>query len=361
MKIEVLSKKVICSNDDSLHNYFAWPSVARLRDGRLAMVASGFRIEHKCPFGKSVISYSQDEGETWSCPAPVIDTPLDDRDSGIVAFGESSVIVTSFNNSIESQRNWSVKEEKNKPYSAYINSYLDVIEKKGGWEKYLGSNYRISHDNGQTFGPIMQIPVTCPHGPAVIPDGSLLYVGRKFLHNASFLDGEVYLACYKVFADGSQEYLCEIENIGEGYVSCEPHTIVLDNGTVIVHIRVMSVAGAFTIFQCESHDGGHSFTKPRQLLAEKGGAPAHMIHHNGTLISAYGYRNKPYGIRAMFSKDNGQTWDIDNVILDDVDSDDCGYPSSVVRSDGTILTVFYEKVDARNATVISQVIWRYKD
>ena len=42
MKIQVLSSKVICSNPNSFHNYFAWPSVARLHDGRLAMVASGF-------------------------------------------------------------------------------------------------------------------------------------------------------------------------------------------------------------------------------------------------------------------------------------------------------------------------------
>jgi len=46
VKIEVVSKKVICSNENSIHNYFAWPTVARLQDGRLAMVASGFRLTH---------------------------------------------------------------------------------------------------------------------------------------------------------------------------------------------------------------------------------------------------------------------------------------------------------------------------
>ena len=67
------------------------------------MVASGFRLRHLCPFGKAVIAYSEDAGETYTQPAPVIDTVLDDRDSGIVPFGEKQVIVTSFNNTVEDQ------------------------------------------------------------------------------------------------------------------------------------------------------------------------------------------------------------------------------------------------------------------
>lgn len=46
-----------------------------------------FRLRHVCPFGKGIICYSYDEGKTWTKPAVVIDTPLDDRDCGIVAYG----------------------------------------------------------------------------------------------------------------------------------------------------------------------------------------------------------------------------------------------------------------------------------
>ena len=99
-KVHVIQKSVIMEKPDSVHNYFAWPSVTTLRDGTLAAVASGFRFDHVCPFGKSVIAYSYDEGKSWSEPAPVIDTILDDRDAGILNFGEKDVIFTSFNNSI---------------------------------------------------------------------------------------------------------------------------------------------------------------------------------------------------------------------------------------------------------------------
>lgn len=358
MKVEVLSKKVICSNVDSIHNYFGWPSVARMHNGRLAMVASGFRLGHICPFGKVVISYSEDEGKTWSQPAAVMDTPLDDRDGGLTVFGENDVIVTSFNNSIGAQRAWAAG---NREYATYINSYLDVIEKKCDWEKYLGSTYRISHDDGKTFEKMMRIPVTCPHGPAAMPDGSLLYVGRKFSPDDKFNSEETDLNCYRLFSDGTYEFLSEIENVGENLLSCEPHAIVLEDGKVIVHIRVQNSEGVFTIYQSESYDGGKNFTRPHRLLSEKGGAPAHIINHDGTLISVYGYRCEPYGIRAMFSRDKGKTWDVDNVILNQEISGDLGYPASVALYDGSILTVYYAHMDENSPAVIMQVIWKYSE
>jgi hypothetical protein len=354
MKIEILSRKVVMSNDDSIFNYFGWPSVCRLKNGRLAMVASGFRRKHVCPFGKTVISYSENEGQTWTLPAPVIDTLLDDRDGGITAFGNSSVIVTSFNNDIAFQRKSAANYASN---ATFYNSYLDFVEKFDDWNKYLGSTFRISHDNGITFGEIKNIPVSCPHGPAEMPDGALLYVGHKF--DLFHVDGN-YLSCYKVYPDGTYEFMCEIENVGEDLVSCEPHTIVLKSGKILVHIRVER-QGYFTIYQSESLDGGKSFSKPHRLLDIKGGAPAHIIQDGDTIISTYGYRNEPYGIRAMFSHDEGETWETDQIILDDAPNGDLGYPSSVVLADGSILTVFYMRSADYSASKIMQVIWRYSE
>ena len=107
MKIEILSRKVICENVDGRHDYFGWPTVTRMKNGKLVMGASGLRLAHLCPFGKCVLSFSEDEGQTWSLPAVVIDTPLDDRDCGLAAFGESSLLVNSFNNTTQMQRKFS--------------------------------------------------------------------------------------------------------------------------------------------------------------------------------------------------------------------------------------------------------------
>ena len=44
MRAEIIETKVLYENEHSAHNYIGWPTVARLRDGKLMMVASGFGI-----------------------------------------------------------------------------------------------------------------------------------------------------------------------------------------------------------------------------------------------------------------------------------------------------------------------------
>lgn len=367
-RIQSTPKTVICKNDDSLFGYFAWPSVTRLPDGRLAMVASGFRLEHVCPFGKGVIAYSDDEGQSWSPPTVIMDTPLDDRDCGITCFGDKKVIVTSFNNTTDMQRKFN-EPRRNSPSPQeqakfnLIDAYLKYVDSLGVQEKYLGSTYRISEDGGRSFGPVCRFPVTAPHGPCRLADGSLLYVGRHFSEDDSFGDGsEPFIECWRLDESGKAEHLSSIENISDSFgllMSCEPHAIQLPDGRIIVHIRVQRYGqgNRFTIYQSESMDGGKTFSKPWQVLGNLGGSPAHLLlHSSGVLISTYGYREAPYGIRAMFSRDGGRTWDTDYVLDADGQSGDLGYPATVERKDGSLLTVYYENVDG--VSRIMQKIWK---
>ena len=384
MKIKIIKEvKTIMSNPTGIHNYFAWPTVARMQDDSLVCVASGFRVGHVCPFGKVVLIRSFDEGESWSRPEIVIDTPLDDRDAGICPFGERSVIITSFNNTVAFQR----RHHKITPYKL---AYLDVCEAMGEEEKYLGSTAVISHDGGVSFGELIKLPVSAPHGPITLSDGSLFYVGRIFRSDDS-APKENVIRAYKISPNGEYELLGVIEDI-EGYGSWEPHAIELPSGRIIVHIRVQdeNTAECFTTYQCESDDGGRSFTKPHRLLPIKGGAPSHLyMHSSGMLIATYSYRMPPFGIRAMFSRDGGESWESGvelfvngmstdkegaPIILDPqtkVDFDpknitadyDLGYPATVELKDGSLLTVFYahEKGGDREASpaVIRQIVWRF--
>jgi len=348
-------KSIVCANPGSVFGYFGWPTVARLSDGALAMVCSGYRMRHICPFGKAVICYSRDEGKSWTRPAPVIDTVLDDRDGGIASFANGRCIITSFNNTIAQQRKWNSKE--NNPL---IGAYLDKAEATGLEAEQMGSTYRLSEDGGYTFGPLMRSPVTAPHGPCVMRDGSLLYVGRRFSADDSFDDGSVpYIQMCRLNALDEFEVVSSIENIyapdGTLLSSCEPHAVQLADGRIIVHIRVQG-AGYFTVFQSVSEDGGASFSKPVQLLDTKGGSPAHLLEHSsGALISAYGYRNEPFGVRVMLSGNGARTWNTGITLYSGGYSADIGYPASVELADGRILTVFYENTG--NGAVISQLIW----
>lgn len=365
MKIALIGQpSVVMSNPDSFHDFFAWPTIARLKNGRIAVSASGFRIAHICPFGKAVIAYSDDEGRSYSAPAPIIDTPLDDRDAGLLAFGENGLMITSFNNSVAFQRSSTkVPTIWNTFNDPYVHAYLDRITPEDE-EKYLGSAFRISHDNGITFGKLMKSPVTSPHGPCELKNGNILWVGRTFSKDESLMKNDEIRA-YLLSPDGGMEHIGSIENIpseGEPLLSCEPYAIELDDGTLICHIRVQrnSEERVFTIYQSESKDGGRTWTKPHRILPILGGAPSHLMKHSsGALIAVYGYREKPYGIKAMFSYDGGETWDTDNVIYTSDISSDLGYPASVELSDGSILTVFYTHHNKDSSAVIMQQKWRF--
>ena len=356
MKITVKEKaRTICSNNHNIHNYFGWPSVARLQDNSLAMVASGFRLSHICPFGKLIMCKSFDEGKTWTRPAIVLDTPLDDRDGGICPFGEKGLFLTSFNNHVDFQRNHTVKRAMD-DHGEYRLSYLDSVEKVGDFEKFLGSTLMVSNDMGVTFeGPYI-VPISSPHGPCVLSDGTVLYVGSNFNDNHS----GYHIECHELKPDGTTVLRSKIKDVAENLLSCEPYAIQLPSGRILVHIRVER-GGYFTIFQSVSDDMGYTFSEPVQLLENKGGSPAHIIRHSsGTVVSVYGYREQPYGIRAMFSSDNGESWDTDNVIIDDSHFSDLGYPCSVELENSDILTVFYDHEGDSKHAVIKSVIWNFE-
>lgn len=358
MKITKLGDtQIIMSNPESRHNYFAWPTAARLQNGKIAVVASGFRCRHVCPFGKTVISYSENNGETYTAPAPIIDTVLDDRDGGILPFGTSSVIVTSFNNSTEFQRG-------NSELTAYDAAYLDTVTPEEE-AKALGAGFRISNDYGITFGKVFKSPVTSPHGPVELHDGTLLWIGRAFNPKDEQMPGMDCIQAHKINPNGTMEYVGKIENVKIGGIeplSCEPHAVVLDDGTILVHIRVENYdARIFTVYQSESYDSGKTWTKPRQILPDSGGSPPHILKHSsGMLICTYGHRETPYGIKAMFSDDAGKTWDYGyDIYLSDANNGDLGYPSSVELDDGSILTVFYALNGEGGPAVIMQQKWNF--
>ena len=341
--------KTICSNKHGVHKYFGWPSVARLQDGSLAMVASGFRLSHICPFGKLVMCRSYDEGKSWSAPEIVMDTPLDDRDGGICPFGEKGVFLTSFNNRVDFQR----KYTRDDPYRI---AYLDRVERDGDWERYLGSTLAVSNDGGKTFSDPIIVPISSPHGPCELSDGTVLYVGRKFNDD----NNGYHIECHVLNPDGTTVLRSRIKDVDPSLLSCEPHAIQLPSGRIVVHIRVQA-KGVFTVYQSVSDDLGYTFTDPIPLLGENGGSPPHLIRHSSAvLVSVYGHRAEPFGIKAMFSEDDGNSWDVDNFILDKEISMDLGYPCSVELENHDILTVLYTHEGDSAHTVIRSVVWSFE-
>ena len=377
MKFHTLGEpRIIMERPMSRHCYFAWPTVARLRNGKLAVAASGYRLTHVCPFGKGVLAYSEDEGEHWGRPMVLVDTVMDNRDAGVLPFGECGVFYHSIIGSLESNRQWLKRDfhhtadnwlKNATPDVDYRIAYMNMITPEQE-KAALGDCYRISHDNGVTFGPVMLSPISSPHGPTELSDGTVLWVGSVREENIDQISAPEQIQAFTVDTDsGKMSYLGSVPDIpdtdGSGSIlaSYEPYAFQLPSGRILCHIRVQRPNGElmFTLYQSESDDGGKTWSAPHRLIHPQGGAPSHIyMHSSGVLIAAYSNRliGKP-GIRLMFSTDGGENWDTDHILFESDFGDDLGYPATVELSDGSLLTVFYAHTGEEGPAVIWQQKW----
>lgn len=155
----------------------------------------------------------------------------------------------------------------------------------------------------------------------------------------------------------------------EGY-SIMPSTVRLRGVTHADHLGPTTL---FTAVRCRqgraywldtylSEDSGATWRFVNRPTEGNGGNPASMIQlADGRLAITYGYRLRPYGIRARLSSDNGQTWGDEIVLRDDGGNWDLGYPRTVQRPDGKLLTVYYFNDHPLRERYIAATIWTPPD
>jgi hypothetical protein len=89
----------------------------------------------------------------------------------------------------------------------------------------------------------------------------------------------------------------------------------------------------------------------------EGNPPSLIRLADGRLCLTYGYRAVPFGIRARLSGDGGKTWNQEIVLRDDGGGRDVGYPRSVQRPDGKVVTVYYFHDTLKGERYIAATIW----
>ena len=137
----------------------------------------------------------------------------------------------------------------------------------------------------------------------------------------------------------------------------ELHAIEAADGTLIAQIRNHNDTNKGETLQSESKDGGRTWSVPRSIGVW--GLPSHLLRlRDGRLVMTYGHRRKPYGNQARISSDNGQTWGETMLLSGDGIGGDLGYPSTVELPDGTLLSVWYEKMTEPKLAVLRQATWR---
>jgi hypothetical protein len=93
----------------------------------------------------------------------------------------------------------------------------------------------------------------------------------------------------------------------------------------------------------KSTDNGSTWSFVNKPAPDTGeGNPPHLLRlADGQLCLTYGIRAKPYGMFARLSSNAGASWGEPIVLRDDGGGRDLGYPRSVERPDGRVVTIYY--------------------
>ena len=340
--------------------YHGWPTLARKRNGELILAFSGGREKHVCPFGRLEWMRSKDNGLSWGWPQVVYDGPIDDRDAGIVETNKGSILITTFTSL--AYEPVLARAEKAKPGEPgafedpklidewrAVHNRLTAEERK----QELGCYIIRSTDGGRTWAARANVPLNSPHGPINLADGTLLYPGKDL-----WGDGRVGV-CHSTDDGVTWSWLSTIkprsgDNVKDYH---ELHAVQAADGRILCHIRNHNAANKGETLQCESSDGGRTWTEPHAIGVW--GLPSHLLRlKDGRLLMTYGYRRKPFGVQARLSSDHGTSWSEPLILSDDGIGGDLGYPSTVECDDGILVTVWYEVLAGSPLAQLRQARWQ---
>ncbi len=356
-KIEVLDTKVISFEPQYYHG---WPTLTRRRNGDLLLVCSGGREKHVCPFGRVELMVSHDNGQTWSWPEVVLDSPLDDRDAGVLETAKGSLLVTSFTSLAYERELDKARQKKAGDPDAWsperLNSWLAAQNRLSAEQRRaeLGEWLIRSTDGGLTWSPRLPTVVNSPHGPIQLSDGRLLYAGKELWAKNPRVG-----VCESLDDGQTWHWLAEIPpRAGDNPVEYhELHAVETADGRIVVQIRNENKANYNETLQSESTDGGKTWSQAH--LIGVWGTPSFLTRlRNGNLLMTYSYRRPPFGNQARLSTDGGRTWSEPLIISGDAISGDLGYPSTVEFADGSFLTVWYEAMKGNPHAILRQAHWR---
>ena len=369
MSAQIIGSQIIHKHPG---RYVAWPMVARAVNGELLVVFSGDREGHVCPYGKTFLMRSDDDGASWAQPELINNSPMDDRDAGLCVCADGTLIVswfTTWRNPLDETLSPEWREHLQKIGDADIEQWTrgDLMDselvRRGHW-------IRRSTDNGRSWQEPIAVPVTAPNGPNTTADGRLVFIGNNSYRRS---DRSSALACAESSDNGlSWQVIAEISMFPDAVPSDpegvrylgEPHVVEVADGHLLGmarHEEQPYVEGRETgrLWQFESLDGGHTWSSPCET--EILGKPPHLLRlKDGRIVVSYGYRHAPYGQRASLSADGGKIWDYPNevVLRDDAPNSDLGYPATVECDDGALLSVYYQREALDEKPCLMATRWR---
>ena len=172
----------------------------------------------------------------------------------------------------------------------------------------------------------------------------------------------------RVFAsrttDGGRnfEFVSWINESPVGY-DIMPSSIRLADGKILTTIRSRGAArDDCWIDLYASNDEGTSWEyvgRPVPATGD-GGNPGSLVQlHDDRLVITFGSRKQPYGIFAVISADDGNSWSEPILLRASHGNHDIGYTRSVIRPDGNLVTAYYINDDPDGERFIEATITEF--
>ena len=145
-----------------------------------------------------------------------------------------------------------------------------------------------STDGGASWSACYRTPVGSPHGPVQLTDGRVLYAGKE---RAWTNEGGRNGVCQSTDDGQTWTWLAEIPTRpGDNRSSYfELHAVEATDGRLVVQIRNQNKANDGETLQCESSDGGKTWSMPHSIGVW--GHPSYLLRlKDGRLLMTYGFR-----------------------------------------------------------------------
>ncbi len=223
------------------------------------------------------------------------------------------------------------------------------------------SRFAYSYDRGKTWEGPFALPDFGTPGVAARTD--YLINGSQealvFLTAAKPNGKEGRVLCARTQDGGKTwEFVSWITPQPEGF-SIMPSSVRLSDARIVTAVRRQEEERNF-IEGYHSDDGGETWQFLSTISAPTGNSgnpPSLVLLRDGRLCVTYGWREEPYGVRARLSSDGGETWGREIVLRADGGGKDLGYPRTVQRADGKLVTVYYFNDSDDSERYIAATIW----
>ena len=222
---------------------------------------------------------------------------------------------------------------------------------------WLPPTVRLSADDGETWSTVGELP-------PLYPDQDLMPFGVMLL----LPDGQLAVSCYcsePYTTDPSWKNTAFVLRSTDGGRSWGDTSIIesdnhnetgllrLADGRWLAAARTLNcpmpdvqpglaqfIRGRLDLL--ESADQGRSWQQ-KSILTFPGQHPGHLLQlSDGRIMLTYGSRMPGMiGVQARLSDDGGEIWSDPIVLVNGLDSLDCGYPATLEIDDDRLVTIYY--------------------